>query len=365
MTKSFFVSPRDGDMLSDAAGVRCDAGLIIPVSIAADADVSVSVNGTAAVWNGTCWQAEVMLREFCNVVRAAVGEYTETVRIYWLRHAAEKFSLSSDDNIWCLADLTKNENAYASAFDHPYLAVYRRAHELYGVKVRLNLFYELDNPCGLAMFGPFDLSMMTDRYREEFRANAHWLRFAFHARSEFPDDPYVCADAAQMERDYRAVTEQIVRFAGAEALESVTTNHWGSGTPEAVSVQQSLGLRALMGYMDLNAEGNPWVSYYLTSEQVLHAKTCDFWLDHTTGMAFGRIEAVLNSQDAPTTRCILDRMRREYPHRGFVEIMIHEQYFYPSYGAHLPDFETRVLDACAWCRENGYEPAFTGEAIAP
>jgi hypothetical protein len=34
--------------------------------------------------------------------------------------------------------------------------------------------------------------------------------------------------------------------------------------------------------------------------------------------------------------------------------MIHEQYFHPDYRRHLPDFEARVLDACAFLYDRGY-----------
>ena len=73
----------------------------------------------------------------------------------------KKFCFTVDDNIRFLKELT--ERMPESIFDHPYLALYRTLHEEYGLKVQLNLFYEMKD---------FDLSMMTDRYRDEFSANA-------------------------------------------------------------------------------------------------------------------------------------------------------------------------------------------------
>jgi hypothetical protein len=46
-------------------------------------------------------------------------------------------------------------------------------HELYGTKVTLFLFYES---------GGFNLSRMSERYREEFCSQAEWLKLGFHAR---------------------------------------------------------------------------------------------------------------------------------------------------------------------------------------
>ena len=79
----------------------------------------------------------------------------------------KSFCFTVDDNIRFLKELT--EGNYPSVFDHPYLAMYRRLHETYGVCVQLNLFYECDG---------FTLSSMTDAYREEFSENAHWLKMS-------------------------------------------------------------------------------------------------------------------------------------------------------------------------------------------
>ena len=50
----------------------------------------------------------------------------------------KRFRISSDDNILFLKDLSEGD--YKSIFDHPYLAVYKKAHDLFGAKVHLNLF---------------------------------------------------------------------------------------------------------------------------------------------------------------------------------------------------------------------------------
>ena len=48
---------------------------------------------------------------------------------------------------------------------------------------------------------------------------------------------------------------------------------------------------------------------------------------------------------------------------GFVSLMIHEQYFHPDYRRHLPDFESRVLDACAFLASRGYVGTHISELI--
>ena len=86
---------------------------------------------------------------------------------------ARKFCFTVDDNIRFLKEL--NGQQYPSIFSHPYLAMYRRLHEKYGLKVQLNLFYEADG---------FDLSQMTDKYRDEWLENSDWLKLSFHSRRE-------------------------------------------------------------------------------------------------------------------------------------------------------------------------------------
>ena len=68
------------------------------------------------------------------------------------------FIFTVDDNIRFLRDLT--EHTYNNIFDHPYLAVYKRLHDRFGLKVQLNLFYRMEN---------FDLSMMTARYAAQWQ----------------------------------------------------------------------------------------------------------------------------------------------------------------------------------------------------
>ena len=175
-----------------------------------------------------------------------------TAIIYWLPNAANKYSVSVDDNIWAFADLTKNADSYSSIFDNRYLNVYKQAHDQYGAKVRLNLFYEIDNPCGLELYGPFNLSMMTERYKEEFIANADWLHLAFHAKAELPNNPYSNAAAKQFREEYEMVIREIRRFAGDEVIERATTNHWGSGSKDIVRTERDLGIDALMGYLEID-----------------------------------------------------------------------------------------------------------------
>lgn len=355
-----FVYPTDGDMLTNAAGrLEADGALIVDAAVAAENEVTLQGTPMRRDADGL-WKAQVRLENHETVLTARSQGMEASVTVYRLPKAAGRYSLSVDDNIWWLAELT--QKPYNSLFDHPYLAVYKRAHDLYGAKVRLNLFYQVEGRW-IEKYGPFNLSMMTDRYRDEFRANSDWLHLAFHSLQEEPANPYREASYEEVYRDCAAVHREIVRFAGEETLEHATTIHFGCCTPEGIRALQDLGMRELMGFMALNREGQPSVSYNMSAERILQSQRYGFWRDPESGMIYGKIDVVMNSHSPERIVEILKKERREHPLRGFTEIMIHEQYFYADYPAYEPDYEERILAGCRWCRENGLEGAFAEEIL--
>ena len=55
-----------------------------------------------------------------------------------------------DDVIWLFRDLTRQK--YDSIFDHLYLKTFKEAHEKYGMKVQMNVFYRTDYFYGMDDF---------------------------------------------------------------------------------------------------------------------------------------------------------------------------------------------------------------------
>lgn len=93
----------------------------------------------------------------------------------------------------------------------------------------MNLFYETGDLSAFSKPRPyFNLSMMTDRFREEWRANSDWLRLSFHSRQEFPGPPYAVPEPEKIAEDCALVHKEIVRFAGEETLSRTTTVHFGA-----------------------------------------------------------------------------------------------------------------------------------------
>ena len=357
-----FTFPINGDCLNGADGRTDGAALTVPVTVAAPSGAEIFVNGIPATVDAEgIYRADVPVTGYRSTLVAENRADGTEARITVFRlpkHEKKHYRLSSDDNIRFLMEL--NAGDYRSIFDHPYLAVYKKAHDLYGAQVHLNLFYAFDETARGCFSNPhpyFDLSMMTDRYKEEFRANADWLKLAFHSKSEFPDAPYRDASPETITRDCIAVCREIVRFAGAECISDSTTVHFGEANIPCVRALRALGFRSLTGYFVLRPNGRPSVSYYAPVDLVKHVGARDFWVDTEEDMIFGRIDRVLNI--GPLEEILRDMTEiTADPHRGgFVSVMIHEQYFYEDYKRYLFDFEKRVLDTCRYLAEQGYTGA--------
>lgn len=350
-----FRFPVDGDMLTERDGPVRDGRLHVAVRIAGPGGRSVRVNGSPAHEEDGVYRAEIALDGYSNTITAADGESgAETsIVVYWLRQAANKYRLSVDDNIWFLQDIAQNRDTYRSIFDNPYLAAYKEAHDTYGTKVQFNIYYRTEG---------FDLTQMPDTFKEEWRANADWIRLTFHALQNDPAKPYKHAPAAEVLADCERVTAQIVRFAGEELLEPATTIHWGEATREGCEALRKFGFRGLAGYF-IFAGGEPIVSYYLDHAQTAHLEGRDFWKDHSTDIAFVKIDAVLDRLKLEEIVPTLERMKAQPGQSAFADIMIHEQYFYPHYSNYQPEYRDKIMTAARWAAENGYEPAFLSECL--
>jgi len=366
MSKLKFIFPIDGDCINERDGRRSSVGITIPVRISAPEGRDITVNGISAEYSNGEYIAEVTLNGWRNNICAISrtdGERSE-ISVFVLHDACNKYRISSDDNILFLADITKNKDTYSSIFDNPYLAVYKKAHDLYGAAVHLNLFFAHIPENNFSSHREyFDLTMMTDKFKDEFINNSHWLKLSFHAYSEFPDMPYKnTAPEVILEHAVKA-NREIVRFAGKETLSDVLTVHWGEASRDSVAALRSLGVRALAGYFTRTQNGDPLVAYYTDGELLDHLDERDFFYVKEYGVFFGRIDRVVNIGSLPEVMADVKALADDRTRGGFIEIMIHEQYFYSDYKNYLPDFEERVLEPSKYLYNNGYDGMLLSDAI--
>lgn len=229
------------------------------------------------------------------------------------RESAMYYRFSVDDNIRFLRELT--EGGYASVFDHPYMKMYRDLHEKYGTKFHLNLFYTMDG---------FDLTMVTDRFKDEWSANSHWIRFAFHSYSDAPPFPYKDSEYDRVFDDCSRVHNEIRRFAGEECLSYFVTVHYCQASPEAIRALRDCGVRGLLGlFKDADCYGRHFDDFSMP-----------YVYDEELGMYLFCNDIILNLYSAND---VVDKLRED-DGKQFTEVMIHEQYFYPDFFAHKPDF---------------------------
>lgn len=254
------------------------------------------------------------------------------------------FCFTVDDNIRFLKELT--EGNYPSVFDHPYLAMYRRLHETYGVCVQLNLFYECEN---------FTLSSMTEAYRAEFSENAHWLKMSFHSRIENVR-PYVSSDYDEVFTDVMAVQSEIVRFAGERALAKTTTIHYCLATERGIEAMRDAGTLGLLGLY--GTKEKPRLSYQTSEEDVERIRGGE--IVYADGVAYGGIDIVLNRYTTEENLLLLNA----YLTRPHINVMIHEQYFYPDYHLYQKDFEEKLSRVFAALKAENYSSAFFENLIS-
>ena len=249
------------------------------------------------------------------------------------------YRFSLDDNIWFLRDLTFG--SFVSVFDHPYLKGFKYLHDRYGTKFQFNVYYETDG---------FDLSMMTDRYRAEWEKNASWLRFSFHARADAPPFPYAESSYAEAYGDCVRVNREIIRFAGKSSLDFYTTIHYCQASAEAVRAFRDAGLRGLVGLF--TPEQSCYGLLYDTFDE-------PFKYDGKSGLYYFVNDIIANLYPLDMIVPLLEKVS----HKPFLELMIHEQYFYPDFHMYQRDFFDKVEAAIRLMCAQGRKSVFLDELI--
>ncbi len=350
-----FITPVDGDMMHELDGITENDCLKVPVRISADRGSSIFVNGAKAELKDGLFAAVVELKNYRNIIEAwdKKTDIKKSVEVYRLKKFVHKYRLSLDDNIWFLRDISQNESVYRSIFQNPYLGFLKQVHDTYGTKVHLNIYYETDG---------FNLSQLTDKFKNEWKENSGWLRLSFHAFANEPDRPYINAGYEKVKHDCDMVMEQIRRFAGEELIGPETTLHWGEATVEGCRALRDSGYVCLP--CDFNVDNNlAPCSFYLDVEKRRHINKRLIWRDNKEGLIFVRCTIIIDTHKLQDIVPFLDEVRKD-PHKSaYIDLLIHEQYFYPFYPGYQPDYKQKVLTAVRWAADKGYEPAFLGDCV--
>lgn len=363
-----FAFPLDGDCLNIYDGEIKGGFLTIPVKVKAPINADIWIDEIKAEYCEKCgmYTAQIALRGYRNTIIAENRSSGEIIKaaVYKLREPVGKFRISVDDNILFLQDIAEHQNIYSSVFDNPYLAIYKKAHDLYGAKVHMNLYYEftendMQHYSGKRRY--FNLTMMPDKYKSEFLANSDWLKFSFHARANLPDKPYETTSIARITEDIELVEREIERFAGREMISHATTLHWGASNENGVRALRQHGYKGLNGYFDFDSNGKPLVSYFYPNEIIENFQNRDFWVDNDENVIYSKVDMVLNSYKLEN---VIPKLEKIYdnPHiGGFVELLIHEQYFHKDYISYIPEYAEIILTAAKWLHDRGYKGSHLSE----
>ncbi|MBE5868622.1 MAG: hypothetical protein E7293_06630 [Lachnospiraceae bacterium] len=289
-----------------------------------------------------------------------------------------------DDVIWVIRDLARQRPA--SIFDNAFLAMLKRAHDDNGLKVQLNLFYRTDFFYGS---DEFTLADMPDVYKAEFEAAHDWLRFAFHAKQEFPDYPYVNATYEDVKNDYEAVAREVRRFAGCELAPAVVP-HWLPISKEGCRALRDCGVKYIAPSVGDRTEynGDPTCLPYghaarllqnrqpetmlftrQTKNKAISSSICAY--NHISQEEYDSIEGTMNYIEdselgiryrqlggGPTVNLNnLEDFQPAYDKligREFIGTATHEQYFYSDYYAYQPDTAEKIYLMSKILHDNGY-----------
>lgn len=120
--------------------------------------------------------------------------------LYAPKGAAVHFSI--DDTIAIFCDLEREQ--YRSIFCHPKLAFCRFLHQKYGALFSFYCFYRWDDL-------HLSLDSIDDQYAAEFRANANWLKFGYHAATS---DSYKNPDGKTEFDFYESINLKLQKITG-------------------------------------------------------------------------------------------------------------------------------------------------------
>ena len=359
-------SHRNGEILNHRHGRESADALLVEISGVASPESAVTVNGLPARRMDRLFAAEVPLREKINTVtvraRDKFGERTQSIVLVWDKNSFKRYAVRIDDNSFFFTDLARKK--YDSIFDHFYLKNLRSLHEKYGAKFILKCFYEnAHDPRKCS------LEEVPSRCRSEFEESSEWLHLAFHARAEFPDRPYQHCTAARLGKEYDETVTQLRRIAGERAVTPPTNVHWAMLEPNNFKVLRERGLKILtsggflanrivvegrvenldQGACDIGFFYEQNVARYLLEKRCFYDPDHDLFLSRTF-FCFNidtpeEIERKIRAEDAKNACDILESVG-------------HEQYAWPAYAMHLPDYFDRLETACRVPAELGYKPVF-------
>ena len=296
-----------------------------------------------------------------------------------------------DDVLWVFRDLTREKPE--SLFDNEYMAMLKRAHDEYGIKVQLNVFYRTSFWYG---DDEFSLADMTDRYKKEWEENSDWLKMGFHSKEEWPDYPYVNADYKLVNDNFNLIKNEVVRFAGENSFARSVVPHWAPISREGVMALRDNGIKVTYATYGIKEEfsGNQADLPYGHSFRLIHNKKPEtgvykkFTRDLAVATALcsynhvpedvymskmGKFETIKDEELGMcyTTAAqavlnlipleILEEELSKFTGQEYLSVGNHEQYYYSDYYAYQKDYAEKIYTMGRVLKDAGFEFVFAEE----
>lgn len=356
-------SPFHGAVLNARYGTITDEGLMIEVTGEAPLNVPVMVNEVQAARRENKFKADIIIQNREAKITATVngfyGTNSHSVKVVWDKDSFKRYGFEVDDNIFFLRDIATHR--YPSLFDCFYLEGLKKLHQKYGTRFLLNIYFSDGKEYSNS--DEFTLEQFPDCYKKEWQQNAEWLKLTFHAYANLPDRPYQDAPVQKLMCDLERVREQIVRFAGELTYTPPTIVHWGMMPPHAYKAMAEKKVKVLRGYFVLNNEGKWDVNQNMDEVRSELISRHHLLKDFNSGIVFSKVHLVCNTTPlekiVPTLEPLL-----EHPHGAeILDLMTHEQYFWPFYSNYLPDHFERLDKTIGWATDHGYKPVFWNEGF--
>lgn len=300
----------------------------------------------------------------------------------------KKVQFFIDDVIWLFRDLTRERPR--SMFDNKYMAMLKRAHDEYGVKVQLNVFYRTSFWYG---DDEFSLSDMTDAYKKEWEEASDWLKLGFHSKEEWPDYPYVNADYDLVNNNFNLIRNEVIRFAGENTFAKSVVPHWCPISREGVIALADNGIKVTYATYGVKEEfsGNQNDLPYGHSFRLIHNKKPETGVYKKVTRDLAIATALCSYNHVPedvymasmgkftsikdpvldmnyTTAAqavlnlipldILEDELSKFTDQEYLSIGNHEQYYYSDYYAYQPDYPEKIYTMGKVMKEAGFEFIF-------
>lgn len=270
-----------------------------------------------------------------------------------------------DDSILFINDLTV-KTSYTSIFDNPILKYYKQLHDSYGTVVLMAMFYTIGYDIN-TQTSTWDLSKATDRFKDEFEANSHWLKMSFHGwagnvrYNAYRNDVTTDTDYSRdLIADLELLKSEVIRFGGESSWNWNTILHFVDAPKSAID-HFSPNWNLQISYPQETRDRG--VTHYLDAKQQAEMHESGYYYDKTNGVlfcirdfAFERINGVFKVAGTPNRA--IDYLDY-YNHRSktFMNPETHEVQIANGPSKQFPT-RRDMNDFCAWCYGRNYQWKF-------